>query len=108
MIHTKIDQIESIHSNIRTKTSIHSKLESKGSINSKVGLPTIVEQQVDIYEGPTTVVPSSYFDQELYTKNKLVKSDITVKQIPFYETTNETGKTIYIGNEDLVIFEGGN
>lgn len=108
MIHTKIDQIESIHSNIKTKASIHSKLEPKGSINSKISLPAIVEQQVDIYEGSTTVTPSSYFDQELLTKNKLVKENITVKPTPYYETTNETGKTIYIGNEDLVIFEGGN
>ena len=98
MIHTKIDQM----------VSIHTKLQPKAQIRSKVGIPEIVEPQVDIYDGPTTVVPSSYFDQELYTKDKLVKSDITVKKIPFYETTNDTGKTIYIGNEDLVIFEGGN
>lgn len=98
MVHTKIDQM----------ASIYTKLQPKAQIKSKVGLPEIIEQQADIYDGPTVVVPSSYFDQELHTKDKLVKSDIKVKTIPYYETANDTGKTIYIGNEDLVIFEGGN
>lgn len=108
MIHTKIDQKESIHTKLQPKASIHSKPQTKSTIHSKVGLPEIVEQKVDVYSGPTTVTPSSYFDQELLTKNKLVKENITVKPTPYYETTNETGKTVYIGNEDLIIFEGGN
>lgn len=108
MIHTKIDQISSIHTKIQPTAHIKTKVQPLAQIKTKTGMPEMVIVEHEIYAGQAVVVPSAYFEQELYTKDKLVKSNITVKKIPYYETVNETGKTIYIGNEDLVIFEGGN
>lgn len=108
MIHTKIDQIASIHTKIQPTANIKTKVQPLAQIKTKTGIPEMIIVEPEIYTGQTVVVPSAYFEQELYTKDKLVKSNITVRKIPYYETTNDTGKTIYIGNEDLVIFEGGN
>lgn len=54
---------------------------------------------VDVYEGEYTVVPR-VVSQTLDTDNKLMKDDVTVKKIPYYETANPSGgTTIYIGDE---------
>lgn len=49
------------------------------------------------YEGEYVVIPKSY-DQNLETKGLRMKDDVTVTEIPYYETTNESGGyTVVIG-----------
>ena len=36
-------------------------------------------------------------DQTLNTKNKVLKDDVLVESIPYYQTSNEYGNTVYIG-----------
>lgn len=43
------------------------------------------------YEGPINVTPTAGTAQTLQTANRLVKSNITVEEIPYYETTNLSG-----------------
>ena len=50
----------------------------------------IVAGNVPEYTGETVVIPSSQ-EQPLYTANKVVRDNITVKEIPFYETSNPGG-----------------
>lgn len=58
---------------------------------------TIVNKVVeDPYEGSYTVVPKNY-DQVLPTKNKGMKHDVTVTEIPYFEVSNAFGKTLIIG-----------
>ena len=52
----------------------------------------------EVYQGRHTVIPRIY-SQTLPTKNKLVKEDVLVLEIPYYETSNLSGKTVYIGGE---------
>lgn len=49
-----------------------------------------------IYYGNTTVTPKAV-EQTLETANKSVLSDITVLEIPYFETSNEKGTTAIIG-----------
>ena len=50
------------------------------------------------YEGETTVTPKAYQEQTLATHNTLVRQDIHVLEIPYYETTNlKGGYTAIIG-----------
>lgn len=56
------------------------------------------EADYPIYSGPTEVTPK-ISKQTLATKNKTVMEDITVLKIPYFETSNETGTTVYIANE---------
>lgn len=43
-----------------------------------------------VYDGETLVIPKME-DQELETKNKTVKENITVEKIPFSKTSNNAG-----------------
>ena len=49
-----------------------------------------------IYNGDYDIVPKVEA-QIIGTKNKKMKKDLTVLAIPYYETSNLTGKTVYIG-----------
>lgn len=52
------------------------------------------------YEGNYIVTPSAEEDIVLETKDKLMTDDLTLKKIPFHETTNDSGGiTVYIGKE---------
>lgn len=104
-MHGKIDQTDIIKGTLNPTEQIRGKLNPAQQMRGLMTLPQVVPP--DIYEGETVIVPSSFTDQELATRNKMVKTDILVKQIPYYETSNESGITVYIGNDDLIIF-GGN
>jgi len=52
----------------------------------------------DSYTGPYTVVPRMHEDQKLRTNEKIMRDDVTVKEIPVTVTTNiYGGKTVVIG-----------
>lgn len=94
-----------------------------GVINSQTRVAGMIESQTKIIEGKiianveltATVCQSSgseapaYTDdyeitptsreQILQTKDKFLKQDIVVKSIPYFETSNEEGTTVYIGVE---------
>ena len=49
------------------------------------------------YEGAYEVTPRKVADVILQTKDKRMKEDVTVLKIPYWVTSNESGKTLYIG-----------
>lgn len=51
------------------------------------------------YQGSYTVTPSSA-EQILETANLLMENDVTIYEIPYFETSNNSGgDTVYIGSE---------
>ena len=57
------------------------------------------EKYIDPYMGEY-VIKSDPFKDEIYmTKNHSMTKNLTVLKIPYYETSNETGYTVYIGGE---------
>lgn len=68
------------------------------------GVIHIKPEDLEIYDGDITVIPKANEQTILPTAQKLVEDDITVMEIPFYQTTNpQGGNTIYIGRESEVI-----
>lgn len=65
-----------------------------GTIGGIVGYRQCVEHPK--YQGEYEVTPRS-FAQVLDTDNKLMEDDVNVKAIPYYETSNTYGETVYIG-----------
>ncbi len=51
------------------------------------------------YEGEYTVTPKVQQSTVLPTTGKTLADDVTVLEIPYYETTGEHGTTIYIADE---------
>lgn len=54
-------------------------------------------QRTDYYTGEYVVTPSTE-EQTLNTKDRFLSRDVLVEEIPYYETTNESGGyTVIIG-----------
>lgn len=75
----------------------------KGKIRSEISISATVRYPIDVriptYDGNYQVVPKST-EQLLSTKDKQMTDDVTIKAIPYFETSNEEdGVTIFIGSE---------
>ena len=68
------------------------------------GVIRIQPEGIELYDGDTVVKPKANEQTVLSTAQKLVEDDITVLEIPYFQTTNSTGgNTVYIGRESEVI-----
>lgn len=54
-----------------------------------------VDKNRNYYDGPYVVTPASH-EQILETKEKFLEENVEVKEIPYFETSNEYGTTVYI------------
>lgn len=60
----------------------------------------ILPSNLPIYAGNHTITPRAKEVQVLETKDKVLLKDLTVKEVPYYETSNLSGgNTVYIGTE---------
>lgn len=62
------------------------------------GTLTIGSSGYTSYEGAYDVVPKET-SQELATRNKVLNDNVRISEIPYFETSNLYGETIYIGSE---------
>lgn len=69
-------------------------IQSNGTITGQIAIGGVEET----YKGTYEVIPKVY-SQSLPTKNKVMKENISILEIPYYETSNLSGKTVYIGGE---------
>ena len=63
-----------------------------------------VDQAIEVvggehYQGEYIITPSPSDAIVLETEGKVMDDDVTVIKIPYYETSNVTGKTVYIASE---------
>lgn len=66
-------------------------------VESTVTIPQVLGGEP--YNGSYDVTPKIY-EQKLATKNKTMHDNVTVKSIPYYETSNlSNGRTVIIGGE---------
>ena len=66
-------------------------------ISGEVGVFTPIFP--DMYTGETVVIPMAFDAQVLECKNKTMPDDVTVTKVPYFETSNEDGTTVYIASE---------
>ena len=66
-------------------------------IHGSLTIPSVVGAKM--YEGAYEVTPLPFEAQTLRTKNKLMGDDVVVLEIPYFETSNVSGTTVYIGGE---------
>ncbi len=67
------------------------------SMNGTLSIPP--EVLVESYRGTYAVTPKPFNIQILNTSGLKMENNVTVEKIPYYETSNESGYTIYIGGE---------
>lgn len=59
-------------------------------------IPTVGGGDYEFYDGSYNLVPK-VVSQSIKTKDKVMKDNVTVAEIPFHEVSNETGTTVVIG-----------
>lgn len=72
-------------------------LSGAESLSADITLPKQVGG--DPYQGSYVVTPKANSQTVLETKGKTMSDDVTVVEIPYYETSNISGSTVYIANE---------
>ena len=72
-------------------------LEADGELVLEDSVP-YAQPTLPAYEGPYTVTPVLYDEQELETRNLRMTDNVTVKEIPITQTSNlYGGYTVVIG-----------
>lgn len=91
-----IQALDSLSGRISAGTSLQGKLSESGALGGTV----CVTQEYDAYTGDYEVVPQAFRTQTLETANKLLRNNIVVNEIPYFETGNDSnGMTAYIAKE---------
>lgn len=79
---------------ITNTTNLIGKIAGTNNLKGIVSL----SEPVESYQGDYNVTPKIE-SQLIKTKNKKMEDNVTVLAIPYFETSNLTGKTVYIGGE---------
>lgn len=83
------------------------------SIDSEVFVDTSLDEDIEMglgvdisvggggvpYKGDYIVAPKPFSSTTLETRGRTLSDDVTVLEIPYFETSNVSGLTIYIGSE---------
>lgn len=77
---------------IRSEGILSGSIVSEGALKGSLSMPVGYED----YPGPYTVTPKIR-PQSLNTADKHMAHDVTIEPIPYYEVSNQNGKTIIIG-----------
>ena len=91
------NQIRRINGSLSVVRKINGNIGRQNTVSGSIN--RAVREYATVYEGPYLVTPKPYIEQILETANKHLTEDVRVLEIPYYETSNLTGTTVYIGNE---------
>lgn len=81
---------------ISEEVSLSGMISGVGELSGKIS----VAKEYAVYDGAYEIVPKVSQTQTLPTGNRILKQDIIVREIPFYEAKNESdGMTAYIGKD---------
>lgn len=59
----------------------------------------VIASEAPLYDGEYTIVPKADREQILPTNGKRMADDVSVTRIPYYQASNVSGDTVYIGME---------
>lgn len=95
VVAAEIEKIPIISANL----SIVENLVCYGSCIENINAKLSVVKDVPVYQGEDTIYPIARQDQTLKTAGYKMNSDIIVKEVPYFETSNQNGTTVYIARE---------
>lgn len=79
---------------LRAGDTLRGNLTAETSLTGTVNAAAMAD--IPVYDGEYTVEPKLREDITLSTKNRKMKSDVTVLKVPSYEVSNEAGGTTFI------------
>lgn len=94
---SSIEALPALSGQLSCEGGLTGTLSTEGGLVGKLSIGVIDH---DPYTGDYEVIPRAFDAQILPTANKLLKEDMVVLKIPYYETSNaQMGKTVYIADE---------
>lgn len=90
-----INNNNNLNGKIKNNNVINSALKTNTNANYKSTLSN--SNNLPNYMDEYDITPTATSSKILNTKNKILKNDIIIEKIPYHETSNEYGYTIYIG-----------
>ena len=84
---------------IKLTPKIIGKINLKFKLVGELKYSTYDVYEAETYKGDYEFTPLPFQEQILDTTNKILKENIKIKEIPYYETSNVYGDTVYIGSE---------
>lgn len=98
----KIAQGETIRGTIVASKMINGRITASGAISGTLDIGFIERGGGPPYEGEYAATSRPFEEYELQTEGKLMAKNVTVKKIPYFETSNTTdGITVYIGTTEV-------
>lgn len=92
-----IKELVRIDGQLAGQATISAVVAGEETISAVIYIPETTGGEA--YQGDYTVTPKAHSATVLETQGKLMTDDVTVIQIPYFETSNTYGKTAYIANE---------
>lgn len=89
-----VDSAVSVHTKDTEQTALVTISSETDFITAHAG--NVLPSAAEMYDGVYNVTPSQYA-QELQTSHKMMERNVVVEKIPYFETSNEHGTTVYIG-----------
>lgn len=81
-------------------STLSGELSGGHGLSGILTVPKVIEENTNVYQGDYEIIPDVHDTQTLETANKVLKQNIVVAAVPYYETGNSSdGTTVYIGKE---------
>lgn len=91
-----IKALEQLTGFLSAKRALSGNLSCENGLTGKVS----IMKEYDLYEGEYNIIPKAFYAQTLPTAEKLLRDDIVVTEVPYFETSNNfDGVTVYIAKE---------
>ena len=84
---------------IKLTPKIIGEIKLQPKIVGELKYSTYEVYEAETYKGDYEFTPLPFQEQILDTENKILKENIKIKEIPYYETSNVYGDTVYIGSQ---------
>lgn len=86
-----------INSELSIIDSLTGTLYVDENIVGEISIPLMIREEP--YTGDYNPIPKAWSSTTLHTKGHSMTDNVTVSKVPFFETANETGDTVYIASE---------
>lgn len=91
-----ISVLETLSGSVSAEVSLSGSISSVGGLSGTIS----VTKEYAVYDGTYEIIPKVSEAQILPTSNRVLKEDVMVREVPFYETGNDSdGMTAYIGKD---------
>lgn len=100
MINVSVEKVKEISVKVEKEKGVYVGVVTPKPIDVKFDNTVIeVAETVGDYEGDYDVTPKAYERVVLPTAHKLLDKNVTVQKVPYFETSNQYGDTVYIAKE---------